>query len=168
MIFSTNGLPPVVKKDTGWYNRVEIIEVTHKLGDSEIDPQKLCSEKELSGLFNEAMSALRLLADHGWQFTNQMTLSDTKRLYEKLSNTVETFVQNHLEYADGKYVPRAGVYKVYAGYCERLHVLPLTREKFARELRANCSWLENVRSNDARLIEGKKCLVWPNTKLSWF
>lgn len=173
IFFSTNGIPAIAKKDSAWYKRFELIEMTHTLGDMELDPglsDTMSSEEELSGLFNLAVEGLKRLVVDNWQFTNQRTLKETEALYEELSDTVGTFATSYLEYSEGLYVTREHMYEEYKRYCEGLKVKPLRAgAEFSGALRIACEWLKDVKANDNRKIvneeypNGKNFLVWPNT-----
>lgn len=175
VFFSTNGIPAIAKKDSAWYKRFELIEMTHVLGDMELDPglsETMSSEEELSGLFNLSVEGLKTLVVNSWQFTNQRTFGETESLYEELSDTVGTFAAAYLEYSEGHYETREDVYEEYKRYCAGLKVKPLRMGvEFSGALRIACEWLKDVKTNDNRKIKseqypnGKNFLVWPNTRI---
>ena len=86
-IFGMNKLPITRDRTTGWYHRIEIVPMTHVLGETELSTeflQSLTSESELSGLFNLAMDSLRTLMAQKY-FTNQTSIKNTKDLYDAAS-----------------------------------------------------------------------------------
>jgi putative DNA primase/helicase len=168
LLFSANRLPKVQDKNSGWYNRIELIPMDQVLASNEFSTEflkALTSPEELSGLFNFAMEGLRRLANNSWVFTNQTDLKTATNRYEILSSPIESFIEAHLEESPDKWVTRTEVYEAYQIFCNEQGVESLTQAKLSQELRKSALWLKDVNSRDNRKVKGKSELIWPNTRL---
>lgn len=168
LLFSANKLPKVEDKNSGWYNRIELIPMDHVLRSNEFSPEflaSLTSPEELSGLFNLAMTSLRKLASNSWVFTNQTDLETTTGKYDIISSPVEAFAESYLEESPEIWVARSEVFEAFKGFCRKNSIDPMSQTRFSQELRKYAPWLKDAKSCDNRKIDGRSVLIWPHTKL---
>lgn len=165
MCFGFNAIPPTEDKTTGFYRRIEIVNMDHVLGENELSKEfidSLTSPQELSGLFNICITMLPDLLKRN-AFTNQMSRADAADKYEAISSPMEYFCE-HFVQNDGEYVPKGYLFEYYQKFCKAAGAaVPKTGHGFGRYIH-KCDWLVNRQAKDFVMRIGKSTVqIWPNT-----
>jgi putative DNA primase/helicase len=167
-IYGLNKIPPTKDKTSGWYRRVQIIYMSHILGDTEFTTEflkSLTSDEEMSGLFNVAVGTLRVLMDNK-MFTNQTSIEDIRDKYESASRPEETFCETYIEEFDGAVITKDVLYEYYKTFCKESGAEAMPSGKFTRFIHKNVSWCPSPRNtNDERgNVGGVTKPIWKNTR----
>jgi putative DNA primase/helicase len=136
LIFSCNVVPMSYNRTTAFYRRWILLPFLKQTDKDDVDDgmrDKL--EKELPGILNWALEGLRRLEKNG-KFTYDPDDETVKDIYEKQSDTVQSFIFNHIDDEDdaGK-VKKREVYKKYVEYCEQENLTPKHVVPFGKEFR---------------------------------
>lgn len=169
-IFGMNQLPKTKDRTTGWYRRIEIVPMTHVLGENELTTEfleSLTSESELSGLFNLAMDSLRTLMSQK-HFTNQTSVRDTQSLYDAASMPEMTFSDRFLENVPNVMTPKDDIYTRYEIFCLKSNATPMTKNNLSTFIHKNVEWCPKPKnSNEEKGRIGKRIeTVWKNTQFN--
>jgi len=115
-VFGCNDVPITADTSDGFFRRMVTIPFMRKFDGDDKDPdlhEKLTAPTELSGLFNQAMSAVREVIDRKG-FTNVGTIEDKRRAYLYASNPVVQFVDDLCDITDpDKYIAKDELYNKY-------------------------------------------------------
>jgi len=117
LIFSCNVIPGTKNKNDAFYRRWCIIEfkIPHKARDV------LLREKfyqELPGIFNWAIEGLDRILETN-KLSYPLTIEQTKELYEKGSDSVNSFIYEYIDTEDDEgAIKKRDVYKKYKEYCK--------------------------------------------------
>ena len=100
LIFVTNELPRTMDKTNAFYRRVRIIRFPFSFEGSRED--KLLKDKitidELEGLAFKCISILHDMMERNFTFSRQSTTEDTAAAYERISNSLDTFIDEFCEH----------------------------------------------------------------------
>jgi len=100
LMFSANKLPKTIDKTNGWFRRWFIIPFEKsipeekKIERSELD-KRLTNPKELSGLLNLVLEAVKKLEKSGYKFTIPETAKKAIDEYQLASDDLAQFIQEH-------------------------------------------------------------------------
>ena len=117
LTFSCNTIPSVYKKGDEFYRRWLPLEfnIPHTIKDPDLK-DKL--ESELSGIFNWSIEGLdRLLKNN--KFSYPYSIEKTKNLWEKNSESVDSFIYDMIEEDDENKIKKRDVYFKYKKYCKQ-------------------------------------------------
>lgn len=133
LIFSCNTIPPTTNKNLAFYRRWIILPFNKQTPKEEIDPElreKLI--KELPGILNWSLEGLKRLLKNN-RFSYWLDEDGVKDLYEKSSDTIQSFIYNNIncELDEGSLTKRV-VYKEYLNYCKTNRLAPENVIKFGR------------------------------------
>lgn len=163
MLFSANTLPKTKDDSYAFYRRWILINFPYTFEGKECDPhilEKICTPKELSGLFNWAIEGLlRLLKNN--HFSYQKTVEEIREQYKILSDPVFAFAQQFLTTQTTGYLIKDDVYHKFNAWCKE-NDLPVTpKNMFSQDLQKN---VPNVKPGRSR-INGKLTQVY--NYISW-
>ena len=101
LIFSCNLIPGILSKDGAFYRRWIPIEFNEQIGEDEVDPNffKERLVPELSGILNWALDGLKRLMETN-KFSCPYSDEDVKDMYEKNSNSTQSFIYNEIDMED--------------------------------------------------------------------
>ena len=133
LIFSCNDIPPTSNKNLAFYRRWIILSFQKQTLETEIDgelPEKL--EKELSGILNWALEGLTRLNENK-RFSYWLSDEDIKDLYEKSSDSIQSFIYNKIDSEnDESVLQKRVVYKAYQKYCKEEDITAHNQIKFGK------------------------------------
>lgn len=142
LIMSANELPFISDKSNGFYRRIEIVDCLNlfKATDGKTSRLKAIHDpKELSGLFNKAISYLPALVERK-EFTGAFTVTSVKDTYNRRSNPVEQFAVDCIHETVGVYTSKEDLYKSYLDYCDSLHIPHENLRAFGRRIKKIMGW----------------------------
>jgi len=119
LIFSCNIIPATRNKNMAFYRRWCLIEFNIQTKESEVDPlmrEKL--DQELSGILNWALEGMdRILKNN--KLTFPLSDTDVKDLYEKGSDSVQSFIYHMIDCEDDEgVIKKRDVYNRYMEFCK--------------------------------------------------
>jgi len=133
LIFSCNVVPPTRNKILAFYRRWIILHFNKQTPEEEIDPDmKKKLLEELPGILNWALEGLqRLLLNN--KFSYWLSPEEVKDLWERYSDTIQSFIFNEIDTEDdeGVIIKRVA-YKKYKQFCERNNLPVENQIKFGR------------------------------------
>lgn len=118
LIFSANDLPPVKNAGYSYYRRWMLFEFPNRFEGKSADKNlinKLTTEKELSGLLNKAIVALKRILENG-EFSYHKTIEEVERMYRLKSNSVAAFADECVMMSMDDTL-KALVYNAYVNWC---------------------------------------------------
>lgn len=139
MVFSCNKLPKVYDDSDGFWDRWLLIDfpwkfepqsVYNKLSDEEKsktkiqDPyiiEKIVSEKQLSGLLNQALEGLGRIYKNK-EFSSTKTTKEIKEKWIRQSDSFTAFCMDFLEEDYDNYIIKKDLRKMYNKYCKKHRV----------------------------------------------
>ncbi len=155
MLFSANTLPKTNDDSYAFYRRWILINFPHTFDGKKCDPHildKICTPKELSGLFNWAIEGLmRLLKNN--EFTYEKTVEEIREQYKTLSDPVFSFAQKYITTNTTKYIEKNEVYRQFAIWCKD-NDLPVTpKNMFTQDLQMHLPSMKPGRKRIAGKLE---------------
>lgn len=158
LFFSANMIPPSAYDDTdAYYGRWIIIDFPHQFldkADSRLI-EKLTTSKELSGLLNIAITALKRLRIRD-RFEETIDLESKKTAYLIGSDTVKAFIHLKCKIEVSAWVMRKSLHDDYSDFCTTQGRTPIKYEIFTKTLR---KWVPNVESK-IRVIGGQRRKIY--------
>lgn len=139
LIYAMNDPPEIRDKSDAMWNRMIHITFPNKFLDIDIntDPHildKLTTPEEISGLFNWAMEGLKRLKTNG-KFSYNKTVEENREAYERKSDPVKGFAIDKLIYADGKYIPKDHLRRIYSDWCKNEKLPSVNDVLFSKKLK---------------------------------
>ena len=123
LTFSCNDIPPTTNNNLAFYRRWILLNFSKQTLETEIDeelPEKL--EKELPGILNWALKGLQNLNERK-KFSYWLSDEEIKDLYEKSSNSIQSFIFNKIDSENDEGVlKKRVVYKAYKEYCKEENI----------------------------------------------
>jgi putative DNA primase/helicase len=130
-IFSANELPIVSDRSTGFFRRLDMVQMLYTDdGVKDLIPQ-LSTTMELQGLFNLAISKLPALLERR-RFTNETDIKTMRELYEARSDTVAAFIDTCVRPAVGAFTTKEEMYAEYVAFCRLNSTEPLKYDPFCK------------------------------------
>jgi len=135
LFFSANKLPRSPDETDAFYDRWIIITFPYRFGTPERPfitnlGEELSTQKELSGLLNLALRALKRMKSNGWKFSYRLSFRDIKAMDQRLSDPVFAFLQDCCEPCDEGYFVKADLYKHFMIYAAENNLPSKTQTKF--------------------------------------
>jgi putative DNA primase/helicase len=132
--FSANVLPKVSDDTRAFYRRIVIINFPRTFDESTADPtlpEKLTSEKELSGILNWALEGLKRLMQNGFKFSYSKSADEIREIYTRASNPVKAFLDEETVEDPETWIVKQDLYEAYKDYVKK-HKLqsPLSSTSF--------------------------------------
>ena len=148
LIFSANQVPRSYDNSDAMHRRLDIIEFPNQFDadnpatDTNLI-EKLTTQDELSGLFNEAVKALDRLIERG-KFTNEGSIEERKTDYIKRSDPVHYFALTYLsQNTDPEYyVTKSQLYDNYVFMCRALNLTPTSSNWFSQNVKRYVPFLD--------------------------
>lgn len=182
MIFSCNQLPPTEDNSPGFWSRWILITWPHNFEaegvmDTHLD-ERLHTEAELSGFFNQMLDGLKNLRERGG-FGDLTEWQNVRDAWNKLSDTATAFVEECLDVQlndeelneqgvvtkiPAPYLPQDELYRVYQWYCQERRTVPKAKAKFYEKVRELTGSKNNLKPPKGSPIRGRpscfKGLKW--------
>jgi len=134
LIFSCNVIPATTNKNLAFYRRWILLHYNRQTPEDEIDSdmrEKLL--KELPGILNWSLDGLERLTTNK-KFTLTLTPEEIRDLYERNSDTIQSFIFNEINMEDDEGVlTKREVFKQYLLYCKNNELQPENVIKFGRD-----------------------------------
>ena len=133
LIFSCNNIPPTTNKDDAFYRRWIILKFDkqHQKDDTDNDLKEKI-EQELAGVLNWALEGLDRLTKQK-NFSYWLNEDDVKDLYEKSSDSIQSYIFNHINTENDEGVlKKREIYKKYKEYCNMEELKVENQIKFGR------------------------------------
>ena len=165
MIFSANQVPMSLDDSDAFHRRAITINFKQIFDDGvNADPnilEKITSEEELSGFFNEGIIHLKNLLQRG-KFYGEKSIEERKMEYVKLSNPIQYFALTRIEKDLKSIVLKTDCYNAYVETCEELGKIPTSDNWFAKNLRRYLPYTHEAQMEMA----GKKYKIWKGIKIT--
>ena len=164
LIFSANEVPMTRDNTDAFYRRAVTIKFMQKFDDGvNAIPniwEKLATQDELSGFFNECITHLKALMKRG-KFHNEKTIEERKMEYVKLSNPIQYFALTCIVKDLKSTVFNVDMYNSYVELCEKLEKIPTNDAWFSKTVRRYLPY-----SHQAQIeINKKKHKIWKGIRL---
>lgn len=120
IIFSANELPVVRDRNYAFDRRLYIILFNKTVPKSEQDLEmidKICTEKELSGLGWHLLKVLKELKLRNFRFSYDPEEKEMGRLYEELSSSIVKFIKEECEERTNARLPDYELKERFKGWC---------------------------------------------------
>ncbi len=133
LFFACNDIPPTTNKNLAFYRRWSIREFKKQTDLKDVNADlKEEMLKELPGILNWSLRGLdRLLEKKA--FSYWMNEEDVQDLYERGSNSIQSFIFHHIDTEDDEgALKKRCVYSKYKEYCEEEDLLLENQIKFGR------------------------------------
>ncbi|WP_410508593.1 phage/plasmid primase, P4 family [Methanosarcina hadiensis] len=134
LIFSANDLPPVRNAGYSYYRRWMLFEFPNRFEGKNADKDlvnKLTTEKELSGLLNKAIIALKKLLENG-EFSYHKTIEEVEKMYRLKSDSVAAFADGCIMMSMDDTL-KALVYNAYVNWCIKNGEKPKSNVEFGKK-----------------------------------
>lgn len=138
LVFSANELPRTKDLSHGFFRRWCIIRFANSFpeGSAKRDPailSKLTTEKELSGLLNQAIAGLvRLFSQR--EFTKPESTETELRMYQSENDNVRIFFDECCVLTIGALTPKDQLYRSYEKWCHAGNFRAISRQKFNKHI----------------------------------
>lgn len=133
-IWAMNEMPRINDRSGATHNRIKLIVFNRSLAAHEKDPTllgRLLSER--AGVFNEAMSGYRELAENGWMLVPQS--EDLLAQYRLENDTEQSFIDERCELDPEFKCGSQELYSAYRTWCEENGFRPKNRNRIAADWR---------------------------------
>ena len=167
LIFAMNEVPPTKDRTNAFYRRWVIIFFIVKFGDNGLPKdnemiEKITTPDELSGILNWSIEGLQRLNKQGG-FSEKMSDEETENCYERLSNSIGTFLTEHIEETDNDEdcIAKDYLCSDLLYYCEKNRLPKPTSKKLAQEIKTH---FENVVSVQRKVGKKERAHVWANCR----
>lgn len=133
LLFSCNVIPATTNKNPAFYRRWIILEFNIQTPVEKVDPNfKERLKEELPGILNWALEGLKRLEEQ-CRFSYQLSEDEVKDLYERSSDTIQSFVYKEIDMDDdlGALTKRE-TFQQYLKYCKSNKLQPENVIKFGR------------------------------------
>lgn len=133
LVFSANVIPSTANKHLSFYRRWVLLNFPNQTDKDDIDiHMKEKIDEELSGIFNWSMDGMKRLMEFE-RFTHNLSPEDVKDLYEKNSDTIQSFIYNMIDTDDDEGIlTKRKTYKAYLSFCNENELQPENVIKFGR------------------------------------
>jgi len=160
LIFSANALPLINEDTYAFFRRIVLIEFPNKFTGEKADKnliEKITTEEELSGLFNEAVKHLKELLEKGEFHNFKNDIEKIKKQYTRLSDSVGGFIIDCIEYTGDwdDYLLKDEIYETYKKYCENIKARVVSKGEFTKRFQKYIKIEEERR----RFDNGRK-MIW--------
>lgn len=133
LVFSCNKIPATSNKNLAFYRRWILIPflVQHEKDDTGMRERL---KKELPGILNWALEGMKRLRINGG-FSFMLPPEQIKDLYERNSDTVQSFIFKYVVDDDEETETKRKVRKAYEEYCRTHSLDPVNHIRFGREFK---------------------------------
>jgi putative DNA primase/helicase len=139
LVFSANRTPEIKEDEPAFWRRVILIDFPYRFKGDKADkqlPEKLTTERELSGLLNFALEKRKALKERE-AFDYRHSEDEVKERYIQRSNPVGVFIEECCEVGSDTWlmVGKEELYQAYVRFAEEAQVEPLGKKQFGRRLK---------------------------------
>lgn len=129
LIFACNRIPEIRETDDlAFYSRWLVIPFLNKVQKKIQNMEELlCTESEMSGLFNWAMEGLTRLLNNG-EFSDTKTADDIKIIMMMNASSIARFVANRVEKCKDGEITKDALYDSYSAFCEENNLPTATKD----------------------------------------
>ena len=165
LIFNVNKMPASVDKSDAYNRRIIILAFPNQFEGQNEDKQltaKLTTEKEISGIFNILMDALRRIIKTKEIYVNEKTIEERRAKYEKAVDPLQSFYDEMVsEYSEPEHlIPKEEFFDAYVKYCQKYRIPHEKYDLFCKNVK-NKLPTQGVQTRDkgpeSSLLEG--CLM---------
>jgi len=167
LIFSANKLPATYDDTTAFFRRALVINFPNEFPEGAEGTDinildKITTDKELSGLLNEAVEGLTRLLEQG-SYSDEITVEEKRERYVYESNPIQYFCENYVEVSDNHedFILKSELYTAYRKLCFNLGQRPTANAVFSREAKR---YLPHIDEGKKR-ISGDEERVWYGIRL---
>lgn len=128
LFFNTNSINETIDQTAAYYRGQVIISFPNTFeGTGREDPfflQKITSEKEISGIFNVLMIALRRTLERRGIYLNEKTIEERREKAERATNPIRAFLDEATikDCSDNDKVTKDDMYDAYVKYCSKYKI----------------------------------------------
>jgi len=133
IIIATNSIPETLDKTDGFMSRAIIKEFKNRF-DEGVSVVETIPESEYENLIKKCIPILERLVKVG-KFTNEGTIEEKSRKYERLSNPWENFVNLELQDNVNAKTPMWVIYSLYSDHCKKHGFRIPTKTDVTRKLK---------------------------------
>ena len=167
LVFNVNKIPDSQDGSVAYHRRPIIVSFPNTFEGKREDPdliKKLTTDKDLSGIFNIAMRALRRIRKTKQIYVNEKSVQERQEKYERLVNPVKAFVNEPVseESNESHFIPKTSLYGIYNLYCSENGLPFLTYTNFCKRIKAEINNIEEFRP----LIDGERVQCWKGILLN--
>ena len=164
LIFLPNRVPYSYDDSDAYYRRWVMIffpvRFGIQMGDLPVDKhilEKLTTPEELSGILNWALEGLKRLREQK-EFTNRMTIEQTKQYYERLVSPLSAFIQDKIivTFDPENFITKEEFYSSFLDYCKEKKIIAPTYENVGRLMKKVSKGI----GAGHKTIFGKQRYVW--------
>lgn len=134
IIIATNALPATTDRTEGFYRRWLIVEFNNKFPEGK-DVIDEIPDKEYDNLSRKCIRILKDLLKSG-SFTAEGTIEERTAMYEKKSNPVNAFLEDHCIFGEDLFMPTWKLYEMYDDFREKGGYRKLSPKEFGGILSA--------------------------------
>ncbi len=136
LVFSCNRIPRTPNKNLAFYRRWIIIKFKNVIPEDDVDvDMKAKLLEELSGILNWSIEGLKRLLENN-KFSYPFTEDDVKEMYERGSDSINTFINNMIVEDDNTSITKREVYNSYKEFCKTEELKKENQIKFGRLFKA--------------------------------
>lgn len=165
-IFSANSIPDVDEVNDAFFQRWLVIDFDKTFRGTEEENKNLLDEittpEELSGLLNIVMKRMPKLLKNDVVFKNAPNGQELRRVWKDRANSVESFINNQIEFENGVIIVKSNLYKIYVMYCKEKKLSAFSDKTFAKRLKNS---LVGRVDEGVQKLQGKSTRVWRNIKV---
>jgi putative DNA primase/helicase len=172
LFFNANKVPITSDNTDAYSRRVAIISFPNKFDGKTADKDlilTLTDEKEISGIFNTLMRALRRIRKNKDVYLNENTIEEKRVKYERAANPIRAFLDEVIDIETmeenenqfEKYeLKKEDLYEAYEKYCKR-YTLPLDNyDSFCTKIKRDQGYEDARRTEKDEKGKSKKVSYW--------
>ena len=164
LVYSCNKLPLIEEIDEAFLRRWIVIDFPNTFREGEgADPNvldKMTTPGQMSGLLNWALDGLERLRERG-SFTMTKSREDIEMQWLRMSDSIQAFLKEEVEFRSGDFVEKEILYEVYGEYCQDHNLDMADTGMMTRKMRTA---FPQARLTQKR-VAGKRPRVWSNIRL---
>lgn len=148
--FATNKIPIVESDDEAYYLRWLPIACDKEVSEEEQDKfliERICTDEEMSGLLNWALSGLKRLLETS-KFSFNKSTQEIKEIMEKHSNPLISFIVDNFQEVPGFKINKDEMYELYQIYCQVKKFPLISKNMFGRNLKKHCKYILDGREDE--------------------
>jgi len=165
-IFSANTIPDVDEVNDAFFQRWLVIDFNRSFRGTPKENKNLSDEittpDELSGLLNIVMKRMPKLLKNDVVFKNAPNGQELRRVWKDRANSVESFINNQIEFENGVIIIKKNLFEIYQMYCKKKKLSAFSEKTFSKRLKN--SLVERIGEGMPK-IQGKTTRVWTNIKV---
>lgn len=157
LIFTTNELPAVSDKSTGFYRRLMIIELNNKIKNPDMFFFERMTDADYEYLLSKSIEAIKAAIKRG-KLTDYEGMEDKMERYRREQSAVLTYLYDMKLDKDALMKkPCMVVYKEFEQYCHDVGMKPVKKTNFDTEI---CKELKMSKKNTTNMPAGDSNQTW--------